>query len=183
MSANLFQPGDRVFHPIYGLGVVEGLTTRNQADRRIECYGIRISDGGTLLVPVDRAEALGLRPIVNSLAGIVACLHSPPQSLPDDDRLRFTELKSRSQAPESLALTRTVRDLLNRGRANRLTPADHRWLDSACERLSAEAAWVDEVELDHARTIIRQEMEQFAPDASQASGALGKKRKSGSAKN
>jgi RNA polymerase-interacting CarD/CdnL/TRCF family regulator len=181
MNVSLFQPGDRVFHPIYGLGVVEGLMTRDQASQRIECYGVRISDGATLFVPVDRAEALGLRPIINSLAGIVACLHSPAQPLPDDDRLRFVELKARSQAPESMALSQAVRDLLNRGRDCRLTPADHKWLDNACERLSAEASWVDEVDLDHARTVIRQEVNQFKPDKASAP-TPSKKHKSGANK-
>lgn len=168
MNIHLLQSGDRVFHPIYGLGVVEGRMTRDQAGQTIECYSVRISDGALLSVPLDRVEAVGLRPIVNSLASIVACLHTPAHTLPDDDRERLARLKAHSQAREPAALSQAVRDLLNRGRDCRLTSADRKWLESACERLSAEAAWVDEVSQEKARAAIQQEISRFELDEAPA---------------
>ncbi len=164
MSVSLFRPGDRVFHPVYGLGVIEGVMTRGQLDQAVECYGIRISSGDLLSVPVSRATGLGLRPISNGVTRIVACLRSKAQPLPDDDRLRFAELRVRSRAVGPLALAQAVRDLLNRGHKCRLTPADHKWLESACEQLSAEAAWVDQTGLDQARAVVQREIEKFELD-------------------
>jgi len=157
MRANLLQAGDRVYHPMYGFGVVESLTARDQANY----YGIRLSDGTVLSVPVTRAETLGLRPVVNGLASIVAGLRSTARPLPDDDRQRAIELKARWQAPQPAALTQAVRDLLSRSRTSHLTPADKKWLTNACERLSTEAAWVDAIDLREARTAIQQEIERF----------------------
>jgi RNA polymerase-interacting CarD/CdnL/TRCF family regulator len=157
MSANLLQPGARVYHPMYGFGKIENVTVRDQADY----YGIRLADGTVLSVPVTRAETLGLRPVVNGLASIVAGLRSTARPLPDDDRQRALELKARWQAPNPAALTQAVRDLLSRGRASHLTPADKRWLTSACERLSTEAAWVDAIDPREARAAIQQEIERF----------------------
>lgn len=161
MSVNLLRSGDRVFHPMYGFGVIENLTTRDQAGQTIDFYGIRLTDGSVLSVPVARAESLGLRPIANSLANIVASLHSQARPLPDDDRQRVLELRARWQAPQPTALAHAVRDLLNRGRTCKLTPADKKWLTSACERLSAEAALVDKIDLSQARTIVQQEIDRF----------------------
>ena len=157
MSMHLLQPGDRVYHPMYGFGVIESLTARDQADY----YGIRLSDGTVLSVPVARAEGLGLRPIANSLTTVVAGLRSTARPLPDDDRERAIQLKARWQAPQPTALTQAVRDLLGRSRTSHLTPADKRWLTSACERLSTEAAWVDAIEPREARAAIQQEIERF----------------------
>lgn len=157
MSANLLRSGERVYHPMYGFGVIESLTARDHADY----YGIRLSDGTVLSVPVTRAETLGLRPLINSLSAIVAGLRSTASPLPDDDRQRAIELKARWQAPGPAVLTQAVRDLLGRSRTSRLTPADKKWLTNACERLSTEAALVDAIEPTKARAAIQQEIERF----------------------
>ena len=157
MSIHLLQPGDRVYHPMYGFGVIESLTARDQADY----YGIRLSDGTILSVPVIRADTLGLRRVINSLTAIVAGLRSTARPLPDDDRQRAIELKARWQAPHPAALTQGVRDLLGRSRTSHLTPADKKWLTNACERLSTEAAMVDAIDPTAARAAIQQEIERF----------------------
>jgi RNA polymerase-interacting CarD/CdnL/TRCF family regulator len=157
MSANPLQAGDRVYHPMYGFGKIESVAVRDQADY----YGIRLSDGTVLSVPVKRAETVGLRPVINGLASIAAGLRSTARPLPDDDRQRALELKARWQASNPVALTQAVRDLLSRGRSSHLTPADKRWLTNACERLSTEAALVDEIAPTEARAAIQQEIDRF----------------------
>ena len=159
MSFQRLQSGDRISHPMYGFGVVEGVTTLDQNGRATDFYNIRLSRGSMLTVPLDRAEALGLRLIVNGLAIIVAKLRAPAHPLPDNDRERVVELKAYWQAARPAALTEAVRDLMGRSRTHRLTPGDKRWLASACERLSAEAALVDAIDLFQARTAIQQEID------------------------
>lgn len=161
MSIERLRTGDHVLHPVYGFGVVEGLTTRDQSGQITDYYGVRLSDGGVLSVPVARAEALGLRRIVNSLATIVDCLRSPARPLPDDDRQRVLELKARWQSSQPAALAQTVRDLLGRGRTRSLTPADKKWLTRACERLSAEASLVDSKDLAGTRATIQREVDRL----------------------
>jgi RNA polymerase-interacting CarD/CdnL/TRCF family regulator len=148
---------------MYGLGVIEALTTRSEASQKIDCYGVRLADAAILSVPVARAEALGLRHIVNGLTAILTCLRSPAQPLPDNDRQRAMELKARSWSPQPDALTQAVRDLLGRGRPRNLTPADKRWLSGACKRLSAEAALVDAIDLDEACHAIQVEVDRLRP--------------------
>jgi RNA polymerase-interacting CarD/CdnL/TRCF family regulator len=159
MSFQRLQPGDRISHPMYGLGMVEGVITFDQDGRTTDFYRVRLSRGDLLTVPVERAQALGLRLIVNGLAAIVACLHSPMQPLSDNDRERVIELKASWQASQPTAVAQAVRDLMGRGRTHRLTPNDKRWLVNACERLSAEVALVDAIDLFRARAAIQQEVD------------------------
>ncbi len=159
MSFQPLQPGDRIFHPMYGFGVVEGVTTLDRDGQTTEFYSVSMSHRGRLTVPVNRAEALGLRVIVNGLAAIAACLRSAACPLSDNDRERVQELRARWDAPQSGALTEGVRDLMVRGRSRRLTPGDKRWLTSACERLSAEVALVDTIELNQARAAVQREID------------------------
>jgi RNA polymerase-interacting CarD/CdnL/TRCF family regulator len=159
MSFQQLQSGDKVSHPMYGLGVVEGVTTLDQDGRAKDFYSVRLPKGDMLTVPVDRAEALGLRLIVNGLATIAACLRSPVRPLPDNDHERVVELKACWHAPRPAALAEAVRDLMGRSRTHRLTPGDKRWLANACERLSAEAASVDAIDLFRAQAAIQQEID------------------------
>ena len=165
MSYQRLQPGDRVSHPMYGFGVVEGVTTRDQGGLATDFYSVRLSQAGMLSVPVDRAEALGLRRIINSLATIVARLRTPARPLPDNDRERVVALKVCWQAPRPAALAEAVRDLMGRSRTHRLTPSDKRWLAHACERLSAEAALVDAIDLFRAQDAIQQEVDLLKSNA------------------
>jgi RNA polymerase-interacting CarD/CdnL/TRCF family regulator len=161
MSVEQLKAGDQVFHPMYGFGVVEGMTTRDQSGQPAIYYGVRLSAGGVLTVPVVRAEAVGLRRVVNGLKTILASLRSSARPLPDNDRQRIVELKARWQSPQPGALAEAVRDLLARSHARSLTPADKKWLANACERLSDEAARVDAIEVAQARAVIQREMDQL----------------------
>jgi len=161
MSVEQLKAGDQVFHPMYGFGVVEGMTTRDQSGQTANYYGVRLSAGGVLTVPVVRAQDVGLRRVVNGLKTIAASLHSPARPLPDNDRQRIVELKARWQSPQPGALAEAMRDLLARSHARSLTPADKKWLANACERLSDEAARVDAIDVAQARAVIQREMEQL----------------------
>lgn len=161
MSAKRLKPGDQVCHPMYGFGVVEGLISRDRGGQVENYYGVRLSDGAVLSVPVARAETVGLRRVVNGLTTIVACLHSSAHPLPDNDRQRAIELKASWHSSQPDAVIQAVRDLLGRSRTRSLTPNDKRWLTSACERLSVEASLVDAVDLAETRAAIQREVDQL----------------------
>jgi RNA polymerase-interacting CarD/CdnL/TRCF family regulator len=161
MSFQRLRPGDRVSHPMYGFGVIEGVTTLDQGGQATDLYTVRLPGGSLLTVPVERAESLGLRVIVNSVAVIAACLRAPARPLPDNDRERVVKLKACWHAPQPAALAQAVRDLMGRSHTHRLTPGDKRWLASACERLSGEAALVDAIDLFEARAAIQGEIDRL----------------------
>jgi len=161
MNAVQLKIGDQVLHPAYGFGVLENVVTRDDTGNATDYYGIRLTDGGVLTVPVARAEALGLRRVVNSMSVILRCLRSQAKPLPDDDRQRVVELKARWHSSRPQDLAHTVRDLVGRSRSNKLTPADKKWLSNACDRLSAEAALVDAIDVDKARAALQDEVERL----------------------
>ena len=149
----MLDPGDLIFHPKHGFGTISGLTRRDPlhpiregvsealSDQEQDYYDIQLMDGGTLLVPVSRAERVGLRPLTNGVDAITICLRSPAESLPADSRKRAAELWARAQIGEPTALAATVRDMLAQSRGRTLTASEKTWLAKSCERLSIEAAW------------------------------------------
>ena len=160
-------PGDLIFHPHHGFGTISGLTRRDPlhpiedvvtsegvSDPGQHYYEIQLMDGGTLLVPVSRAEHVGLRLLTNGVDAIMICLHSPAESLPADARKRAAELWARGQIGEPTALAASVRDMLAQSHGRTLTASEKAWLDKSCERLSTEAALVDRISRSQAHAAI-----------------------------
>jgi len=160
-------PGDLIFHPRHGFGTISGLTRRDPlhpiqdvvvsegvSDQAQHYYDIQLMDGGTLLVPVSRAERVGLRLLTNGVDAITICLHSPAESLPADSRKRAAELWARAQIGEPTALATSVRDMLAQSHGRTLTASEKAWLEKSCERLSTEAALVDRISRSQAHAAI-----------------------------
>jgi RNA polymerase-interacting CarD/CdnL/TRCF family regulator len=168
-------PGDLIFHPRHGYGTITGLTRRDPlhpiwdvaasegvSDQTQDYYDIELTHGGTLLVPVSRAERVGLRLLTNGVDAITICLHSPAESLPADARKRAAELSARAQNGEPTALATTVRDMLAQSRGRLLTRSEKAWLDKSCESLSTEAALVDRISRTQARAAIWEAVNQLS---------------------
>lgn len=154
----MFGPGDLIFHPKNGCGAIRSLMRRDpfqpsqngvageaMPGQTQDYYHIQLLDGGTMYVPVNRAERLGLRLLTNGLEVVTACMHSTPRSLPRDGRERAAELLARSQLAEPAALAAAVRDFVAQSRGRALTASETTWLRKSCERLSIEASLVDSI--------------------------------------
>ncbi len=172
---DLLRPGDPVFHPKYGFGTVHSLTRRDRvhpiqepsiadanSERTEDYYDIQLVEGGTLLVPVSRAESVGLRRLTNGIEAVKACLGTPAQGLPANPRERAAVLRTREQLFEPEALAHCIRDLLAQNHGRPLSTGDQSWLEKACQRLSAEVALVDHIGLSQARSAVREVVSQYS---------------------
>ena len=168
------RPGDPIFHPRYGFGTIQGLTRRDRSqpidepsaadlrsDRVEDYYEIQLSQGGTLLMPVEHAESVGLRRLSVGIEAVKDCLYSPAESLPGDYRERAAVIQARQQRPEPTALVRCVRDVLAQGRVRTLSKSERAWLDKSCQHLVAEAALVDRTTVLEAQAAFREAVNQL----------------------
>ena len=85
---------------------------------------------------------------------ITLCLRSPAQSLPDSFRKRAAELWARGQTGDPTALATSVRDMLAQSHGRVHSASEKAWLEKSCERLSREAALVDQITTSQARSAI-----------------------------
>jgi CarD family transcriptional regulator len=140
-----FSEGDKVVHPLYGPGQISGLVSRELVDGPRSYYVIDMPDQGlTLHVPVDKAEVLGIRPVMprSMLVQVLKTLRSSPSRLPDDAKQRQVQLDAQFKTGEVLPLARIVRDLSWHGQRAHLTKRDSDLLKHGQERLAAEMAMV-----------------------------------------
>ena len=171
----MLAPGDLIFHPRHGFGTISGMTRRDPirpiqdvvvsdgvTDLAQDYYDIQLTNGGTLLVPVNRAKRVGLRLLTNGLDAITMCLQSPAQSLSGDARERAAELWARGQVGEPTALAASVRDMVAQSRGRAHTASEREWLNKSCERLSTEAALVDGISKSQAHAAIWEAVKQLS---------------------
>lgn len=164
---NSFTPGDPIFHPKSGFGTVQGITRRERIrlvqeaaegnpdpEQTEEYYEISLIQGGRLLVPVSRAQSVGLRHLYYGIESAKAALCSPAESLPDEVGERTALLRTRDQKSEPGVLVHTIRDLLAHGRNCRLSAGEKKWLDKSCQQLSTEVALVDHISLVEAKEAV-----------------------------
>ena len=151
MDSMQLRSGEPVYHPKYGFGVLRGIRgdgmgnlVQESASGAVEIYyEVDLAGGGSLFVPVGRAEMVGLRRLTNSLETIFKCITEASSALPEDNRERLAGLRRSEQSREPHALREAVRDLIAARRDSPMTNPERKWLDQACRRLSAEAAIVE----------------------------------------
>ena len=78
----MFSVGDKVIHPAYGAGVIAEINEKQVGEQQCTYYIIELlTQPGTLMVPVDRAEVLGLRLPVEEPKEVLTMLTSQPTML------------------------------------------------------------------------------------------------------
>lgn len=113
MAHLIFEIGETVVHPRYGVGQIVKLEAR-EFDRGIirQYYEISIPGGSTVWVPVDEQDS-GVRRLADR-SEIVHCrniLESPPSPLTADGRIRQSELTAHLKQGTIAAHCEVVRDL------------------------------------------------------------------------
>jgi CarD family transcriptional regulator len=129
-----FQVGDRVVHPVHGVGTVKSITRQRFAgDKALPYYEV-VTGGPTVWVPVDIQGLTRLRAIVSkaSLAECRRLLLSDPVPLDKNHKLRQVQISTRLKDGSLPARCAIVRDLRARSWSKPLGEAE----DALLKRIS-----------------------------------------------
>lgn len=139
----IFKVGDRVVHPMYGVGSIVRLETKQLGEQAAHVYYEVATSKSTIWVPVD-ALATGLRPLTakSHLAQYRSLLKGSPVPLNKDHHERHIELTERLREGSFQAKCEIVRDLTAHSWHKRLSEADASLLRIAREGLCQEWAAV-----------------------------------------
>ena len=143
----MFQIGDMVVHPGYGVGKVVDIEKLACLGSDKRYYSIRlVDDGGTQVwVPVEEAEGRGVRhPILRSqLKKIWRALRAKPEELPSEHKKRYGIVREKVDDGDSLQIAEALRDLSWKDyHVRSLTSEGKRLYDKAMKFLTAEIAVV-----------------------------------------
>lgn len=148
-----FHAGDRVFHPVHGVGQIESIEKRKLVDNVPRLYYRIHAERSTVWVPVDAQEAIHLRLLTpkHELERLRAILKSRPALLTNDHGKRHLEIVSRLSDGSLEHMCETVRDLAGRSWKQSLSSADAASLRKARERLYQEWAAAEGVSIPKAK--------------------------------
>jgi CarD family transcriptional regulator len=152
--------GDAVIHPVLGAGIVLGTSKRRMNKTVKQFYRIKIlgNTKTTIMVPVDSAEEIGLRPAVPTpeLDKVWQALGKQAVDLPDNNKIRYKVLEERLRTSEIVDKAEIVRDLeWRRMHKKQLNKPAQRIYDKAMHLLAGEIAVSQDLQLASAQEKVK----------------------------
>ena len=139
-----FQVDQRVVYPSQGVGVVRSIEEKSFKDDTIPYYVIylEVSDM-TIMVPVDKAAGLGIRPIVAKDEAIRALelISEDYEPIPSDWKLRYQTNMDLLKKGSVIDIATIVRSLYHRSKVKELPILERKLYDSALKLLEDEVAY------------------------------------------
>jgi len=148
-----FKIGDKVVHPLYGVGTLVSIEKQGSVGMAAKSYVIELAHGeGRLITPVEKAESLGLRKAVSKRGRrkLWKVFSGRPRRLAENPLKRQSDIARRLREGNFVEVGRVIRDLTWRQGRGRATRGDKRLLQRAKELLAEELAVSDGIEVDEA---------------------------------
>jgi CarD family transcriptional regulator len=137
----VFQKGDVIVHPKYGVGTVLDIRTMSYkgTERTYFCISL-IRNRGELMIPVDRVEQAGLRLPLRDTTLLQTIMEDVPQTFEEDPRLRQVDIENKINSGDYQLLMQTLRDLCWREHITKLSTKERQLKESAISKLLEELA-------------------------------------------
>lgn len=121
-----FKVGEHVVHPLRGVTELIAIEEKELEGKRTTYYTLSMEKNQTIWVPVEKAEQIGLRPVISrqALGNIINILKSEVDHLEHDLRTRQAQIAARLTDRSLENITRLVRDLTGRANERKLNESD-----------------------------------------------------------
>ncbi|MCL1815201.1 MAG: CarD family transcriptional regulator [Treponema sp.] len=161
-GAKGFQVDQKVVYPSQGVGVIKALEKKVFKSEKIPYYRIylEVSDM-TIMVPVDKAEELGIRPIVPKDEALRALelISEDYEPIPSDWKLRYQMNLDLLKKGSVSDIASIVRSLYHRSKVKELPILERKLYDSALKLLEDEVAYSLKKSRDEVETMIFNRLE------------------------
>ena len=137
----MFQKGEGVVHPAHGPGVLLEIRTVEVANTPQHYYAVELFNGEVLMVPVDKADEIGLRPVVMNPIDVVTVLSCCGEELPEDADARRAYLAEKVSEHNPTRVAEVLRDLVWWERAMPLSREESEIKEKALRCLACEFAF------------------------------------------
>jgi CarD family transcriptional regulator len=161
-TAPLFKTGQEVVYPTQGVGRVETIEEKDFKGNKILYYEIylEVSDM-TIMVPVDKAEELGLRAIVSAKESQQALelITKDYEPIPTDWKMRYQMNVDLLKKGSVLDIATVVTTLYHRSKVKELPILERKLYDSALKLLIDEISFSLEKSKDDVEQLIFSRLE------------------------
>lgn len=153
----MFSIGDKIFYPMHGVGVIEGIEKKTVLEEEREYYIIRIAcKGMNIMVPVYSCEDIGMRYISDpsTVAEVIKLLSAPSTPMSANWNKRNRQNTDKLKTGDIFNCAEVVRNLMRQDRAKKLSTGEKRLLDNAKKVLASEIMSVNGISMKAALRII-----------------------------
>jgi CarD family transcriptional regulator len=143
-KAKSFQVNQKVVYPSQGVGIINSIEEKEFKNEKILYYVIylEVSDM-TIMVPVEKAEGLGIRPIVpkEDAQRALDLMGEDYDPIPSDWKLRYQMNLDLLKKGSITDIAMIVRSLYHRSKVKELPILERKLYDSALKLLEDEIAY------------------------------------------
>jgi CarD family transcriptional regulator len=140
----VFQINQRVVYPSQGVGIISSIEERDFKNEKVPYYVIylEVSDM-TIMVPVDKAEGLGIRAIVpqEEAEKALELIGDDYEPIPSDWKLRYQMNLDLLKKGSVMDIATIVRSLYHRSKVKELPILERKLYDSALKLLEDEVSY------------------------------------------
>ena len=137
----MYSRGDQIIHPRYGAGTIVGKKKLSFQGKMRNYHIVElVGDRGEVMIPVEAASDMNIRPAIEDLSIIEKVFALPPAQLSDDYRTRQATIQKQIQTREPDAMAMALRDLFWREQTDKLTSVELKMKSSLMKMLSHEIA-------------------------------------------
>jgi CarD family transcriptional regulator len=156
-EAKPFQVDQKVVYPSQGVGIIKSIEEKIFKEEITLYYTIylEVSDM-TIMVPVDKAESLGIRPIVAKEEALKALdlMSEDYDPIPSDWKLRYQMNLDLLKKGSVMDIASIVRSLYHRSKVKELPILERKLYDSALKLFEDEVAYSLRKPKDEVETMI-----------------------------
>ena len=153
----MYKKGDHVVYPMHGVGEIVGIEKKTILNKTHEyCIIELINTQMTVMVPLDKAKKVGLRPIISKkdVKKVIDLLKEEHTDYEEDWKIRYQNnlLKIKSGSISSVA--EVCRNLYKRARDKELSIMERKLYESAYSLVINEISLAKRIELEYASNMI-----------------------------
>lgn len=139
----MYTEGDRIVHPRYGAGVIQGETTLTFLGKTRKYHILQlIGDRGEVMIPFAEAGDMDIRLAIKNMDTIEEVFANEPNILSDNYRTRQAKIDKKIKTRDPVKLAQALRDLAWREYVHKLTGVEQKMKTKLIKMLSREMAVV-----------------------------------------
>lgn len=143
----MYKIGDKIVYPMHGAGVIEAIEEREIFEESKPYYIMQIvSEGLQILIPVDKADEIGVRTIVSQeiIDDMIEVLKTPMDEMEKNWNRRYREHMEKMKTGDIFEVAKVVKNLILLDREKGLSTGEKKMLNSARNFIISEIVLIQE---------------------------------------
>ncbi|MGI6721678.1 MAG: CarD family transcriptional regulator [Anaerovoracaceae bacterium] len=153
----MFKIGERIVYPMHGAGKIECIESKTILDETRDYYVLKVPYGTIkLMIPVDKAEEIGVRPVIDSamVDEVIEILKAPSSAMPANWNKRHRENMEKLKTGDIKQVAEVVRNLTRADEKKHLSTGERKILTNARQILQSEIMLAADMPEDEAENLI-----------------------------